>query len=133
MSSNDINIGALSEALNNKADLNLLNLSDAGKVRVANLAAPSSKYLNLTLGATDDPYTAPAEGYVSLVANMNAGANYGCTLVNSTSGELAIRTNTTNSYFSAFLPVQKGDEFKVVFTGLTSVIRFRFIYSEGAK
>lgn len=89
----------------------------------------SSKYTNLTLPKSETISVAPANGYISFVANMNA--NSACTLVNKTSGELAIRTNTGNSFFSAFLPVRKDDNYFIQYDGLNSVIRYRFVYAKG--
>lgn len=132
MSSNDINIGALSEALNNKADLNLLNLSGAGKARVANLAAPSSKYLNLTLNASGSSYTAPADGWFMLRRLSDTGQYTQIVDTKTNMMSLQVATNS-NQVLSVNLPVKKGGTVTVSYNAVGNVQFFRFIYAEGSE
>lgn len=69
--SDDINVGAISESLNNKVDLNQLNTNTQGLEYLSGLGMPSSKYIDLTLGASGTTYTAPANGWVNMRGSIN--------------------------------------------------------------
>ena len=58
-----VDVAEMTEAINNKADIDLGNLSNAGKIVSAKMSMPSDTYVNLSpvSGVT---YTAPADGWV---------------------------------------------------------------------
>lgn len=59
---------AWASSLQGKANVDMDNLSTAGKAEVAGLAMPSDKYIDLTLSASGSTYTAPANGlFVGMV------------------------------------------------------------------
>lgn len=73
----DINTsdGALLEALNNKADVDLNNVNpgQAFTSQSARWAMPSGEYIDLTLGDSGCEYTAPANGYIYILQKDRAG------------------------------------------------------------
>ena len=115
---NLIDAGRIGEQLATKTDM--LQASGAGM--------PSSKYIDLTLGASGTPYTAPANGYFTISANTANlvrfdGLGVSCTL-----------PDARGSFSSGYVPVKKG---KTMYLNYNSLVLsdpwnyFQFIYAEG--
>ena len=117
---NLIDAGRIGEILPAKTD----------KVQAAQASMPSGKYIDLTLGASGSSYTAPANGYVS-VRSISANSTGPIGLVNSTTEFQTIISANAGWGFSQFLPVRKGDIFKVIWQGNRSSGSLRFYYAEG--
>ena len=101
-------------------------MPDNDKDFIAHQAMPSSKYIDLTIGASGTTYTAPADGYfASFSSNVcntiikNAYANIGSTVVGDTG---YVNMNT--------FPVKKGEV--VAFIYSAAIDSFRFYYANGA-
>lgn len=73
---NLIDAGRIGEQLANKVDLDAQNLSSSGKSLISGLGMPSSKYIDLTLGASGTTYIAPANGWFSLNVETKATNKY---------------------------------------------------------
>lgn len=99
---------------------------------IAHQAMPSSRYINLTLGAAGTQYTAPADGYVFLEGNTTNLNGY--ILLGGSSCDTTSSSHAYNSgyYISATIPVRKGMSFGVWYLNLTAG-RFRFVYANGAQ
>jgi hypothetical protein len=94
---------------------------------------PSSKYTELTLGATGTQYTAPANGWVSLNKVCGGSGQY-INMTNKANGmSIAFVAINSNNTLACYLPVQKGQVFTVGYTASGTTNHFRFIYAEGAK
>lgn len=139
--SNEINVGAISEALNNKVDLDQLNTNTQGLEYVSGLSMPSDKYIDLTLGASGSTYTAPANGWFS-ISKVSGIANGTITLVNTliTDGNNQDQnfthrmvSPTTGMTLYGYIPAKKGDKVIVNYTATGTTTSFRFIYAEGAE
>ena len=65
----DIDYGQILEALNDKTDRDLGNLSVEGRVAGGGLAFPSSKFDSLTPGASGSSYLPPANGELWVIGN----------------------------------------------------------------
>lgn len=103
---------------------------------ISSQAMPSNKYINLTLLASGQEYTAPANGVVMLQKVANTADQY----VNLQTGG-----NTDNNAFiqdsrysfaanvllTSKIPVKSGQKFYIVYTANGVTIHFRFIYAEG--
>lgn len=127
-----IDVGQITEDLNNKADVDLGNITNAGKIVGAGLGMPSTTYDDLTLGASGTEYTAPADGYfyidkVAGIANARAGFYKDGFISVNTFVELAIDSIRT------FVPVKKGQKILCTYTATGATNYFRFIYAEGSK
>ena len=97
------------------------------------LGMPSSKYINLTLGANNTRYTAPANGWVmfrALTTTTNRG--YGLSCIDSGLRSF-IRVDNSGSAFGTYIPVVKNNIFELQYEGDVSGAVFRFIYAEGDK
>lgn len=118
-----------------KANINADNFSVAGKTILSGLSMPSSKYTDITPGASDTTYTAPANGWFS-VYNASGQSN-SVQLYNQTK-KIGI-CNAAISGFTdgmTFLPAVKGDVVMLKYTGsfnLSGIGYFRFIYAQGEQ
>lgn len=139
--SDDIDVGAISEALNDKMDRDVQNVDPTvGKPTLTNMAMPSESFVDLTLGGAGDTYTAPADGYVQLSVQASASAwiNAFYTL---NGQDIIIGQGSAQAYdytFAILFPVRKGMTFGVSWgagTINTSVawFGFRFIYAVGSE
>ena len=97
------------------------------KSTISGWSMPSSRYIDLTLGASGATYTAPANGWFSWYCYQN---NNGYIFVQSSASLLANRVVNGSHDIAGFLPVRKGDVVMVEYANLT-FNRLRFIYAEG--
>lgn len=119
------------------ADRNLSNLTTTGKIVGAGLAMPSDRYINLTLGASETTYTAPANGWFLLYFHTTTSGDRWAQLVNESKNDFVNRI-TTNiaSDFSICLPVNKGDIVLLQYANINlaySWNKFRFYYAVGSE
>lgn len=117
------------QGLSGKADTSLSNLSTTGKDLASGLGMPSSRYIDLTLGASSSSYTAPANGY--FVVRVPFTGNQACALFNTTT-LVGINLNS-NSVWTAYgnIPVKKNDVVQIWYNCTPNLLRF--VYAEGAE
>lgn len=120
------NIGAIG------ANVDLSNLSVQGKSLGAGLALPSSKYIDLTLGASGSTYTAPANGYAFLGKISGTNTAYVLLFNATTKMGAECRSNETSNNLRVYLPVKKGDVFGANYSATGNTTFFRFIYANGS-
>ena len=121
---NLIDAGRFGEQLATKTDM--LQASGAGM--------PSSKYINLTLGASGSTYTAPANGWY----------NFSGERINGTSGyinfgiengilKMSAQTSIVGDYETAYLilPARKNDIVRLNYQQNVHPISLKFFYAEG--
>nr|DAH64342.1 MAG TPA: tail fiber protein [Caudoviricetes sp.] len=127
-----IDITELANDVAGKADISLSNLSATGKSVVASLAMPSSRYIDLTFGASGTTYTAPADGWVFLwrICSGQGGIAglYGRVV--------SIFSGDANEEFCIYIPVAKGEVFNIYYAELKtgqSTDYFRFFYANGSQ
>lgn len=93
---------------------------------------PSSKYVDLTLGASGASYTAPGDG--ALYINKVAGtANAYVSLQNSSGALIGVTHHVpgTGNTCRGFVDAKKGDTLVVSYNATGTTNTFRFIYDEG--
>lgn len=102
---------------------------------IAHQATPSSRYIDLTLGASGSNYTAPADGYVyvSIQATNVKSFVYIGHREPETGFSITSHVGALPSNHELFLPVKKGQVFAVVTGYVGTVGFFRFIYANGAE
>lgn len=118
------------------------NLIDAGRLAdglanvipnnsdlIAGYSMPSSQYVDLMLGASDSAYTAPANGWFSLIVQ---GLTY-LDMHKSGTSSFGLISNPASGWARQFVPVLKGETIAVYYTGTPAASTFRFYYSEGSK
>ena len=105
---------------------------------IAQQAMPSSKYINLTSGASGATYTAPANGYFtfSLKSSSANHAYYSAAIVPSNSEVALLRSHgwipstASNSNARGFLPCKKGQRLYLGYYNAT-IDLLQFTYTEG--
>ena len=117
-----INVARIEETLVTKTN----------KVQAAEASMPSSRYIDLTLGASGTKYTAPANGYFSLWCK-DGTANGGDITIRNNGNRLGVGiTNSKNGYTNLMYPAKKGDVASVFYNVIeASDVQFRFFYAEG--
>lgn len=125
-----INEGTLLESLNNKADRDVNNINTIAKETIANLSAPSSRYIEISVTTGDTLYTAPANGYVGM--KTTAGSSGGAITISNYNNPNIGNGNTRNGSAIIFccIPVAKGDIVKLNIYNCTNYSA-RFIYANG--
>ena len=127
----DINLKADRDELNFYARKDLSNLTAEGKSYGSGLSMPSSRNIDLTLGASGSSYTAPANGWFVINKKTNAQNQYvymGCT---ENSMRVSNRVYLSDVFIELFLPAKKGDVVKVTYSAGGELSYFKFIYAEG--
>lgn len=114
----------IADSGNSRANTDLSNLTSQGKSYASGLGMPSSRYIDLTLGANGASYTAPANGWVSAFTQSSTMCNLHCRFINATDFQMG---GSSDRY--ATIPVAKGAVFNFYYNG--TVIYLRFIYAEG--
>lgn len=112
--------------IQNKANIDMDNLTTTGKSTVTSLAFPSAKYDNLTVGANDATYTAPADGWYCFRVS-----NGGLAILNQTKNIQSELQSQGDAYITGYLPAAKGDKISIGYFGTPNYLRF--IYAKGAN
>lgn len=137
-----IEVSEIITDLQTKLNLDLQNATAAGKAFVSHLSMMSGKYEDLTLGATESVYIAPADGYFYISKTATAGgqdvnlqiwdaqndedeSDFICNVISPATGARA--------HCNAVLPCAKGQSARVLYTAGGAVNKFRFIYAQGAQ
>ena len=118
----DIDIGQISEALNDKVDLD------------SSWSQLTKTYDDLTLGASDSSYTAPADGYIIFNKTSTSATKFiaGIVMKDENDGLFNVRSNIPNAGGNAgiLFPVRRGDTFKILYNADGTTNYFRFIYAQ---
>lgn len=116
-------------AITNKANINADNFSQAGRSYLSGLGMPSNRYIDLTLGASDSTYTAPANGYLFLAKTATAVGQY-IALSKATYKE-GQTAGVSSETLRRGIQLLKGESVTVAYSAAGSTDYFRFIYAEG--
>lgn len=110
-----------------KTTFNAIDRNDTEWASTAN--KPSNRYIDLTLGASGSTYTAPANGWVTIVMGSSTQVNIH---VNVDGPNLSsLNEGSEAKSRGNFVPVKKGDLFSIYYAGTSDI--FRFIYDEGVR
>lgn len=121
------------DLLSNKANVALNNLTSAGKKMCANMAMPSDRYIDLTLGSSSSTYTAPTAGYFSIQKQATSSGQY-LSICKTPGNSYGIKSTADNTYtLRCFLPVAKGTTVEITYNAGGATQEFRFIYANGAQ
>lgn len=110
------------------ANSNASNFSKAGESYLSSLGMPSNKYIDLTVGASGQTYTAPANGWVYCAGHATANSAYisidipftYCGINGVADSDLTLNQ----------IAITKGTSFKLRYAN-TSINIFRFVYAQG--
>lgn len=109
-------------------DGNMTNVSKAGRSVLSSFGMPSSKYIDLTLGASGQTYTAPANGWLHCNAHCIADGAY--ISVDVPTALLGISGSKGDDINTNLISLKSGTTFAVRYANI-SMRYFRFIYAEG--
>ena len=135
MANTGTDIGALTEALNEKLDRDVQNPANLGKEEIAHLAMPSDKYIDLALPDMGASIVTPADGFLSLKATVSSGA---CRLVlRSTDSYIgsSVYDASANGVMRCTIPVRKEESIVVGWNGTftSNSMSLRFYYANGTQ
>ena len=112
-------------------------LSAQNKEYISSLGMPSDKYIDLTLGASGNYYTAPASGYFFLMKASNAVNQYLSIYTSNSAGAyvagMSIRNPQSGTNIAVCIPARAGQRVFVSYDVGGTTGYFRFTYTEGAK
>lgn len=93
---------------------------------------PSSKYIDLTLGADGATYTMPATGVLSFLGRWSNSDSY-LQIANTTSSYIKIQTPNivATGYWGFPMSVKKGDVIRINYNKAPLDVVLRFTYAEG--
>ena len=123
-------IDEIATDLNGKADTDLTNITNAGYIKMAGAGMPSSRYIDLTLGASGATYTAPADGYFLLTMTGNQG-EFGELFSDSVQSSSVI--GSTGNWVRVSIPCRKNQIISSYYSATGDVMTFRFIYAVGSE
>lgn len=118
---NLINAGRIEEKIS--------NLIPDNSSLISSYSVPSGRYIDLTVGANESTYTAPADGW--FFAQNNVTGTAGLTLINETKGYNMGNCVERAWAIPVLLPCQKGDLVRLSCWNQFNVVTFRFYYLEG--
>lgn len=129
-----VDVGEMSEAINDKADLALSNLADAGKEVAGAMSLPGSVIEELTVPSPETILTAPANGYFTFSRRAENSGN-SVELNNRTSGVFSRMFCTyQNALGRVFVPCMKNDSIFVYYDGNnTNNQKLTFTYAKGSE
>ena len=101
-------------------------------VSASGIGFPSSRYEDLTLGASGTEYTAPANGRFFIYKNAG-GTNQYVTLTNTSCANMQTHfwVPISGAGCANYIEARKGDVVKITYTASGATNYFRFIYAEG--
>lgn len=128
---------------NEKADINMSNITDAGKKAMSGMSMPSATFETISITATSNAqisdvvaavYIAPANGYVTIAGN--AGSPSGTAekaITLKTANGLSARYSQSNngSGINGFIPIAKGDTCTILLNSYANIASAKFIYAKG--
>lgn len=118
-----------------KTPFHALDYND--KSTISSWGMPSTKTIDLTLGASGATYTAPANGWFLLIQRINAvGLGVVLQISGRTGQQIRNNCSQANQICAVTLPVLKGEAVGAWYGTLSSTTSnnaFKFIYAEGDK
>lgn len=106
-------------------------LNTTNKVQAAEASMPSGKYIDLTLGASSQTYTAPANGWFVLHKGANNVNQYVYMYTIGIDIGTCFNVSSGTDIPSYFLPVKAGDTVQIDYTLGGATMQFRFVYAQG--
>ena len=110
---------------------NATNLSDYGRQVISGLGKPSSKYIDLTVGASGTTYIAPMNGYLYCNGHANASPAY-ISIDIPNLQYCGINGDVGHDLTTNQIALKNGDKFTLRYSN-TTINAFRFVYDEGCS
>ena len=113
----------INQGIETRVNLEATNLSSEGKSLVASFSMPSSKYIDIAIGASSANYTMPADGYLAFYGNApNTSEGGHAGMKNLTLGNFAVDSlNIWGRRTACIMPVRKNDQVEINFSNAISI------------
>ena len=132
-----VDIDEIATDLNGKADVDLTNCDNNGRILMSEMPMASNKYINLTLGTSGATYTAPANGYFYIRKACGTTNHVYCAIYASGSSgsinDISHCTGVVADEITCLLPVKKGTVVGISYTATGATTTFRFVYAVGSE
>lgn len=118
--------------LKSKTVFHALDYND--KSTISGWSMPSSRYIDLTFGASDSTYTAPANGWFAFARRASAvGQFFNVTYISPAKITFwsDVGAGGVGNILGHLIPVQKGQIVSISYNAGGDIIECRFIYAEG--
>ena len=119
--------GLNAELFNGKLDLNVANLSSAGRSLISGLGMPASQEA-LTLGVSGSSVSAPADGYLRLSGTSTNAYGFISLYADVSSSSFS---STSGQHICVYIPIQKGQGCTYYYANISDTY-FAFVYPKGA-
>lgn len=100
---------------------------------ISKQSMPSRKNIDLTLGASNTDYIAPANGYVHISKAAGADNQHMYIWLPDSYMGVGMGFSRTNAGLELICPVKAGERFRINYNFSGNTVRFKFIYAEGDK
>ena len=134
-------VDKINEVIDDKANIDLSDITNPAKKLMANMAMPSGTYDNLTAGSSGTVYTAPSNGYFVAEGTSNTENNTNHPLLwylmndSGTTAVCLLSANTTpyaGATIALSTAVRKGGKYRLDYGRMAS-INVKFIYAVGSE
>ena len=125
------------DTVDSVANSNASNFSQAGRSYLSGLGMPSGRYIDLTLGASESSYRAPANGYFTILGAFDTTPSQtnGVFISMSCGGITNRNSGTLPKSYGVYIPAKKGQSMFLEYVNFKmtgyNFAYFRFVYAEG--
>ena len=129
-------ITSITTDLSNKAETDLANVTDAGKVLMSGMGMPSNKALTFTVGASGSNITIPANGWLAFRGKASVANQFVSLKISGGSvyREEERQVPYVNGWVTILIPVNAGDTITYYYNIKASdIYQFQLIYAQGSK
>lgn len=130
----EVDIDEIATDLNGKADVDLTNVNNTGKIAIVHNTMPSNTYESVTIGASGASYTATADGYCSFHATATSTSAYLSMYIKDGNDSViyGYKSNCNLSTHALYvtIPVKKGQTFYSGYGNVSNLYGY-FTYAVG--
>lgn len=100
---------------------------------ISSYGMPANRGINLTLGASEATYIAPANGWFSCRINSSTVAHNFLQIANTSKWWITTQSwsSSTHQDLQVYLQAAKGDVVRVVYNDKNNGVEFKFVYAQG--
>ena len=117
--------------LNNKADVDLINVNTLGLDLMSNAGMPSGRSEDMAVGASGTTYVVPSNGWVVMKGASTSSFGF-ATLYTSEGVDSTQALYSSSIGFKIHVPVRKGSTVTIGYSNV-SITAFQFVYAQGAS
>ena len=124
--------------MNNKADRDVNNITNAGQNIIAHNSAISNTSIDISLQSSGSSYTAPADGYFYIRLQGNSTDEKDYIIMNNTSNNFLVLArkgiSSPTAEIISYIPVSKNNIVSISYSiGTLSTSNLKFFYLNGSQ